>query len=330
MIERIDRSRSPECATSPHALRIPDRSGHPAIRYSSNRLQVRLGCVRLSPSCPFRLLHTALLPGQRGITPAFGYGAPHPSAEGTSTPLTHALPSAHYEPLRHPTAPSLSLAGVWLVIPDHPLGLPVLRALSFLYVLPPVPRCSDWASSSLISPSRISLPRSCSRVGLHIDLFGACSAFTQVAARTLAPSPICDQLHRRLQPLRYLHDCSGCFRLERSPGGICTHWKAPPCHGARASADASRWVQMRKAVVPPLPGTRSDLAVIFDLACRLGFGEHFFAGDVEAGWRHLLEPSGITLEDLRAHPVGVKAKVATQHRKYAAIDPGTGRPRGFP
>src|SRR5208282_5295604 len=46
--------------TSPHALRIPDRSGHPALRDSCNRLQVRLGCVRLSPSCPFRLLHTAL------------------------------------------------------------------------------------------------------------------------------------------------------------------------------------------------------------------------------------------------------------------------------
>ena len=28
-----------------------------------------------------------------------------------------------------------------------------------VYVLPPVPRCSDWASSSLISSSRISLPR---------------------------------------------------------------------------------------------------------------------------------------------------------------------------
>jgi hypothetical protein len=30
-----------------------------------------------------------------------------------------------------------------------------------------------------------------------------------------------------------LSDCSGCFRLERLPGGACTHWKAPPCHGAR-------------------------------------------------------------------------------------------------
>src|SRR5580692_11679768 len=102
-----------------------------------------------------------------------------------------------------------------------------------MYVLPPVPRCSDWASSSLISPSPISLPRNCSRVGLHIVLFEACAAFTRVAARTLAPSPIRDRLHRRLQPFRHLHDCSGCFRLERSPGGACTHWKAPPSHGAR-------------------------------------------------------------------------------------------------
>ncbi len=34
--------------------------------------------------------------GQRGITPAFGYGAPHPSAGGTLTLLIHALLSAHY------------------------------------------------------------------------------------------------------------------------------------------------------------------------------------------------------------------------------------------
>ena len=34
------------------------------------------------------------------------------------------------------------------------------------------------------------------------------------------------------QTFRRLHACSGCFRLERLPGGACTHWKAPPCHGA--------------------------------------------------------------------------------------------------
>jgi hypothetical protein len=36
------------------------------------------------------------------ITPAFGYSAPHSSAEGTLTPMIHALPSAHYGWVRLP------------------------------------------------------------------------------------------------------------------------------------------------------------------------------------------------------------------------------------
>jgi hypothetical protein len=36
------------------------------------------------------------LSGQRGITPAFGYSAPHSSARGTSTLLINVLPSAQY------------------------------------------------------------------------------------------------------------------------------------------------------------------------------------------------------------------------------------------
>src|SRR5215469_8325010 len=41
--------------TSPHALRIPPHGGHPALRSTaSSSYQVRLGCILLSPSCPFR------------------------------------------------------------------------------------------------------------------------------------------------------------------------------------------------------------------------------------------------------------------------------------
>ena len=48
--------------TSPHALRIPPRDGHPALRRTaSGGSRSALACVRLSPSCPFRLLHTFLL-----------------------------------------------------------------------------------------------------------------------------------------------------------------------------------------------------------------------------------------------------------------------------
>jgi hypothetical protein len=38
---------------------------------------------------------------------------------------------------------------------------------------------------------------------------------------------------------RHLHSCSGCFRLERSPGGSCTHRKAPHSHGARQERTSS-------------------------------------------------------------------------------------------
>src|SRR5262249_23014595 len=54
--------------TSPHALRIPPRDGHPALRKVLRWLQVSLGCVQLSPSCPCRPLHTLLL-----VRPARSY-----------------------------------------------------------------------------------------------------------------------------------------------------------------------------------------------------------------------------------------------------------------
>src|ERR1700682_5436680 len=91
-------------------------------------------------------------------------------------------------------AADLSLAGVRLVIADRALGRPVLRTLSLCTCRRQYPGCSSWAYSSLISPSYFSLPRYGSRVGLHIDLFEACSAFARVAACTLALSPIRDTL----------------------------------------------------------------------------------------------------------------------------------------
>src|SRR5271169_1195818 len=104
----------------------PVHQGSPPIDYSPILLLKPFG-FRIAPDT---LSSDENLVGQRGITPAFGYSAPHPSAGGTLTLLIHALPSAHCEPLRHPSAPGLSLTGVRLIIPDHAMGLPVLRALS--------------------------------------------------------------------------------------------------------------------------------------------------------------------------------------------------------
>src|SRR5216117_1395565 len=61
-------------------------------------------------------------------------------------------------------------------------------------MLSPLPRRSVWAYCFAQSPSHFSLPRKGCRVGLRIVLFEACSAFTRVAACTLALSPIRDTL----------------------------------------------------------------------------------------------------------------------------------------
>ncbi len=115
---------------------------------------------------------------------------------GTSTHLTRQLSGTHYGALRHPRAPDLSLTGVRLIIPDHAKGLPVLRTLSLCTCCRHYPGAAGGRTPRSYSPVRISLPRKGYRVGLRIDLFEDCAAFTHVAARTLARSPNRDPLTR--------------------------------------------------------------------------------------------------------------------------------------
>ena len=99
--------------------------------------------------------------------------------------------------------------------------------------------------------------------------------------------------------------------------------------GFEISEDAQSHVQLRQAIVAPPGQARSDTDFIFDLAARLGLGEHFWNGDVDAAYRYQLGPSGITLDQLRAEPAGLRKPLTTRHIKHAASD-DKGNPRGFP
>lgn len=98
--------------------------------------------------------------------------------------------------------------------------------------------------------------------------------------------------------------------------------------GFEISQEAQSLVQLRAPLVPPVGEARSDIQIIFDLATRLGLGEHFFHGSVDAGWEHQLGPSGLTLQELRADPAGVCLPLETRHRKFAAAG-DDGIPAGF-
>jgi anaerobic selenocysteine-containing dehydrogenase len=97
--------------------------------------------------------------------------------------------------------------------------------------------------------------------------------------------------------------------------------------GFEVSQEAQSLVQLRPRVTEPRGEARSDIEIIFDLACRLGLGAHFWDGDVDAAYRHQLKPSGVSLEALRESPGGVRLPLQTRHRKFAELVDGA--PRGF-
>ena len=92
-----DRSRRLRPGGSPHALQTPPRGGRPALQSFRSWLQLCLGRIRLSPSCPFR--HLPYLPTLRPVRhyPHLLDIDPWPRAERDFNPpetraARHALP----------------------------------------------------------------------------------------------------------------------------------------------------------------------------------------------------------------------------------------------
>jgi anaerobic selenocysteine-containing dehydrogenase len=88
--------------------------------------------------------------------------------------------------------------------------------------------------------------------------------------------------------------------------------------GFEISPEAQSLIQYRQLVASPPGEARADTEIVFELAKRLGLGEQFWDGDIEAAYRHQLGPSGVTLEQLRNSPGGVRVPLETRHRKYSA------------
>jgi hypothetical protein len=153
----------------------------------------------------------------------------------------------YYEPLRHPRAPGLCRHRPPVGRPRPRQGASRVARAFLVYVLSPLPRRSHWRYCFAHPTSDISLPRKGHRVGLRIDIFEACSAFTHVTARTLALPPI-----RGTLPEGFSHfvtsmtapvasGWSGC-RVGFAPTGkrrLCTahtHCSPPLCRTARRKA----------------------------------------------------------------------------------------------
>jgi anaerobic selenocysteine-containing dehydrogenase len=56
--------------------------------------------------------------------------------------------------------------------------------------------------------------------------------------------------------------------------------------------------------------------ILLELARRLGLGDEFWDGDLEKCFSYILEPSGVTLEDLRRNPGGVAFTMPPRPARY--------------
>ena len=100
------------------------------------------------------------------------------------------------------------------------------------------------------------------------------------------------------------------------------------CIGYPMAFEDNKWVlQWREPAARPRGESRDVLWIIFELAKRLGFSEHFWEGDLEAAFESMLEPTGVDLQTLKASEGGVfiQGQVAYQKYKERGFSGMTGR-----
>ncbi len=88
-----------------------------------------------------------------------------------------------------------------------------------------------------------------------------------------------------------------------------------------------RYIQYRQRVIEPPGEARNDYLIFAELAKRLGYG-HLWPQTEEAMIRHALKGTGLTLEELRAHPEGLL--LPAPERRYRKYQTGDLRPDGQP
>ena len=78
------------------------------------------------------------------------------------------------------------------------------------------------------------------------------------------------------------------------------------------------YVILTQPAIPPLYESRSDIDVMYDLAARLGIDDPLWKAGFESNVDWILEPSGITVEELKKHPEGmfVPNPVRAPEKKY--------------
>lgn len=87
--------------------------------------------------------------------------------------------------------------------------------------------------------------------------------------------------------------------------------------GFEITQAAAETVQLRQRMLMPAGESRADYDIVMALALRMGMADAFFDGNMEAAWNWQLEPLGISIDDLRSRPDGIRIPQPFLYRKFA-------------
>jgi anaerobic selenocysteine-containing dehydrogenase len=98
---------------------------------------------------------------------------------------------------------------------------------------------------------------------------------------------------------------------------INTPWERAALRvGFEGTQAAENLIQFRQAAIASLGESKSDAEIVFELAMRLGFGDLFWNGDIDAGLDAIIAPLSMTLADLRARPNGISVSGEPEYFRY--------------
>jgi len=75
-------------------------------------------------------------------------------------------------------------------------------------------------------------------------------------------------------------------------------------------------IKLVEPAIEPVGETWPEWKIYAELAKRLGFGNQFWDGDIEKCFNEILEPSGVTVSQLRETPEGIPFKVPRRTNKF--------------
>jgi anaerobic selenocysteine-containing dehydrogenase len=138
----------------------------------------------------------------------------------------------------------------------------------------------------------------------------------------LAAQPDTDQARKALEALEF-HVHADFFLNPTSEYAdiilpVASSWEREALRtGFDASLEGLRHVQLRPAVIEPVGEARSDTDIALGLAQLLGLSDTFFQGDTDRGHNQVLEPVGLSVNELRAEPAGMKLPSTVTYSAHA-------------